>query len=68
MVTFSAESQGHEEDMCLTCVEARRFSPRKVSRGIIIEENGKRYLAPCYGSEACPGWVADRLSRPAEEL
>lgn len=67
MVTFSAESTGHEEDMCLTCVEAKRFLPRKVSRGI-IEENGKRYMAPCYGSEVCPGWVADRLSRQPEDL
>jgi hypothetical protein len=67
MVTFSAETEQHEEDMCLTCIEARRFLPRRVSRGI-IEENGKRYMAPCYGSEVCPGWVVDRLSRPPEEL
>ena len=67
MVTFRVESEGHEEDMCLTCVEAKRFLPRRVSRGV-IEENGERSLAPCYGSETCPGWVADRLRRPPEEL
>ena len=67
MVTFSAESKRHEEDMCLACAEAKRFLPRRISGGI-IEENGKRYLAPCYGSEVCPGWVADRLSRPPEDL
>ena len=67
MLTFSAESNRHEEDVCLTCVEAARFLPYKVSRGI-VEENGKRYMAPCYGSEACAGWVVDQLSRPPEEL
>ena len=67
MVTFSVESERREEDTCLTCIEATKLLPRKVHRGM-IEENGERYIAPCYGSEACPGWVVDQLSRPPEEL
>jgi len=67
MVTLSTAGERYEEDLCLTCPESKKFLPLKIYQGM-IEEDGKRYTAPCYGSEACPQRVLDRFNRPPEDL
>jgi hypothetical protein len=67
MVTLSTTNGQNEKNICLTCPESKKFLPLKIYQGM-IEECGKRHMAPCYGSETCLQGVVDWFNRPPEDL